>query len=99
MGNSTWPDHIGKTAGVWIMSGKYGSTSYNRGDGVLSDIVIISSDFVHGPTVRPTVSPTMPTMSPTAKTDEQSTMDTVFESTPTQYAAAMVKDTESGTDI
>ena len=63
--NRTWSDHIGKTAGVWMMSGKYGSTSYNRGHGTLSNVTIISYDFVPGTTLKPTAAPSIPSISPT----------------------------------
>lgn len=62
--NHTMNHHIGQSAGVWIMSGKFGSSQYNRGHGTLSNITIISSDFVAGTTPKPSQPPTSPSTIP-----------------------------------
>lgn len=41
----TQSDHLGRIAGVWFMSGKFGSTEYNRGNGSFSNIILTSSQF------------------------------------------------------
>ena len=46
----TLQDHIGRTANVYFMSGKFSQYPYNRGNGTFSNIVITSSIFTAVPT-------------------------------------------------
>jgi len=52
----TMRDHLGRNASIWWMSGKFGPTDYNRGNGTFSNITITSADFQY--TQPPTADPT-----------------------------------------
>jgi len=53
-------EHCGESVPVWWMSGKFGSSEYNRGNGTFSNVVITSSGFTFSspPTPQPTADPT-----------------------------------------
>lgn len=63
----TKSNHIGTMAQIWWMSGKYGQTEYNRGNGTFSNVVITSKIHTDSPTTNPTSPPSTgsPSISPT----------------------------------
>lgn len=73
---------IGEEAMVWWMSGKFGSSSYNRGNGTFSNVVLTSNIDIPtmastpGPTSSaPTLSPSnSPSNAPTASPDVSTTL-------------------------
>jgi len=95
----TDPDHIGMTAIVYFMSGKFGNSYYNRGNGTFSSITITSKVFTANPTAEPTQttnSPTTnapttepPTSDPTADPALEPTADSTREPTADPTADTM----------
>jgi len=97
----TDPNHIGRNATVYWMSGKFGTSSYNRGNGTFSNIVLISSGFNVEPTVEPTPQPTVepsqptsdPTSDPTSKPTSKPTQD------PEEFTVESQSTASSATDL
>ena len=73
--NITSPQHLGDEVPVWWMSGKFGSSTYNRANGTFSNVVITSNGFTYDTTMSPMSS--APTFEPTV----EPTMEPTFEST------------------
>lgn len=44
--SATLDEHVGQYVDVWWMSGKFGTSFYNVGGGIFSNIAIVSSQFV-----------------------------------------------------
>ena len=64
--NRTLESHLGDDVPIWFMSDKYGSDTYNRGNGTFSNMIIISRLYTYDtpmrtrePTPNPTLSPTL----------------------------------------
>ena len=78
----TDPSHIGTTANVYFMTGKFGSGFYNRGNGTFSNIVLTSRVFTSQPTREPTTPTLNPIVEPSADPTTNPTVD------PTTYPTA-----------
>jgi len=71
--------HLGRVAGVWFMSGKFGSTEYNRGNGTFSNIILTSSQYtdvvedeesiIAAPSTSSVATPPPSTSAPTTTSD------------------------------
>ena len=84
--DDTIRDHLGEEADIWWMSGKYGPTEYNRGNGTFRNITFTSADFQYTaePTALPTAVPTAaPTIEPTVIPTPHPTEGVVLSATTT----------------
>ena len=75
---------------VWFMSSKFGSSSYNRGNGTFSNVVLLSNmeALTASPTLDPTRSPSTeePTRFPSTVPIAAPTATPTFTSTNTTMA-------------
>ena len=92
----TLESHLGDDVPIWWMSGKFGSSRYNRGNGTFSNVIIKSNWFSYDtplPTAvltnQPTSNPTRnPSSFPTVNPTENPTLNpfaTLSTSNPTAY--------------
>lgn len=92
----TQSGHLGRSAGIWFMSGKFGSTEYNRGNGTFSNIILNSRHFnsdevereeVEGADFNNMFSPSFTTTAAAHPhlNDTNHAMSPVFETTISQF--------------
>merc|ERR1719361_1169429 len=82
--SATTPSHLGEEVSVWWMSGKFGSSTYNRANGTFSNITITSKWFTlntSSPSVPPTTAPTAEILSIVTGTESMELIDSTSSST------------------